>query len=260
MSNNMSLHRACFNKNSIKFKSQPKRVLPPTCDTIIKNLINNPLHHLGLINQKNITPLFKESNSLSHIKLKKLGSQLTKNFSAKISSTTHLSSESQLVELLNEIDNLSVGVDGSFTMQPIVVESDAPFNNSQHKLFAGQKRITNIYMILKYLESDNQHFNTCKSSTDLLTKHFLETLSFEAWDNYLTNINIQDSFLNDQLSKTYQTLHSWFSNKPLIEHEIWKKKLLNHTKFIWYITDTEAYESEKMQKRGGMGIEAKYLS
>jgi len=260
MSTNLSLHQAYFNKNAIKFKSQSKRVLPPTCDTIIKNLINNPLHHLGLINQKNVTPLFKNSDHLSHIKLKKLGIQLTRNFSAEISPTTHLSSEAQLLDLLNEVDNLSVNVDGSFTMQPIVVEADTLFNNSRHKLFTGQQRITNIYMILKYLESDNQRFNTCKSSTDLLTKHFLDTINFKAWDHFLSDIDVQDSFLNEQLSNVYQTLHSWFSKRPLVEHEIWKKKLLNHTKFIWYITDTEAYESEKMQKRGGMGIEAKFLS
>ena len=53
MSLHKSLHQERYNKNSIKFKRPQKHELAPTCDTVIKNLINNPLHHLGLINHKN---------------------------------------------------------------------------------------------------------------------------------------------------------------------------------------------------------------
>jgi len=260
MSPHKSLHQVRYTKNSIKFKRPQKSVLPPTCDTIIKNLINNPLHHLGLINHKNVTPLFKDTNNLSTIKLKKLGHQLTKNFSAEINPKSHFSQPEQLIEFLNEVENLPVGVDGSYTMQPIVVEADNLSNHSRHTLLTGQQRITHIYMILKYLESSNRMLNTCKSSTDLLNNHFLSTISYHDWDSFLYNTQAKDSFLNDILSNVYQTLHDWFSKKPSVEQEIWKKKLLNHTKFIWYVTDNDSFESEKMQKRGGVVIQQKYLS
>ena len=263
MSLHQSLHQAHFSKNSIKFKHQKKRILPPTCDTVIKNLINSPLQHLGLINPKNVTQLFKDSNDLSYkkdLKLKKLGSQLTEHFSVEINQTIHVSQPAQLIDFLNEIDSLSVNIDGSYTMQPIVVESDPASNNTEYTLLIGQQRITSIYMTLKFLENNTHRLNTCKSSTDLLNNHFLGVINYEDWDSFLNNTQINDSFLNDNLSKSYQTLHNWFSKKSAVEHEIWKKKLLNHTKFIWYITDNEPFESEKAQKTGGVGIEYKYLS
>lgn len=263
MSLQQSLHQAHFNKNSIKIKRQQRRALPPTCDTIIKNLINTPLQHLGLINQKNVTQLFKDSNDLPYrknLKLKKLGSQLTKSFSVEISQTIYTVKSEQIIDFLDEIDSLTVAVDGSFTMQPIIVESDSLADNSGCTLVAGQQRITNIYMTLKYLESNTHRLNKCKSSTDLLNNHFLNIINYEDWDSFLNNTQINDTFINDNLSTVYQTLHNWFSKKSAVEHEIWKKKLLNHTKFIWYVSDTNSFETEKVQKTGGMGVEYKHLS
>jgi len=260
MSLHKSLHQARYNKNNIKFKYLRKNVLPPTCDTIIKNLVNNPLHHLSLINHKNVTPLFKDTSDLSDIKLKKIGSQLTKNFSAEINHKTNLTQSEKLVDFLNEVESLSVDVDGSYTMQPIIVDTNDFSDKSKYTLLAGQQRITHIYMILKYLESSNRMLDACKSSTDLLNKHFLAMISYQDWDSFLYNIQLKDNFINDNLSQVYQTLHNWFAKKSMVEQEIWKKKLLNHTKFIWYITDNDSFASEKMQKMGGVVNHTKFLS
>lgn len=255
----MSLHQLHFNKNTIKFRRQPKRALPPTCDTIVKNLINSPRRHLRLINKKNVSQLFAD-NAERTLKIKKMGNNLVKGFSVDIKQQLYKWDSEQLIEFLGKIDSFSANVDGLYIMQPIVVESDTPDEKTGWSLIEGQQRITNIYMALKYLESNKLGLDSCKSSTDLLNNYFLNTISYEGWDNFLQNKQGENSSLNDNLSNVYQVLHDWFSEKTFVEQEIWKKKLLNHTKFIWYTAENDLFESEKVSNMGGVGIESKYLN
>lgn len=254
----MLLHQLHSNKNNIKFKKQPKFSLPPTCDSIVRNLISNPRRHLRLISKANKNNHFTESSHNS-IKIKKMDNQLIKEFSVSIQQQTHKWQAKKLVEFLKEVDTFSANVDGFYTMQPIVIESKG-YDDMGWSLIDGQQRISNIYMILKYLESNKHLFNTCKNSSDLLNKYFLDTVNYENWDKFLQNKQGENTPLNENLSKVYQILHNWFSKKTVVEQEIWKKKLLNHTKFIWYVTEDESYESEKLLKTDGVGIEAKHLS
>lgn len=255
----MSLHQLRFNKKNISFKNQQKRTLPPTCDTIIKNLLKKPKRHLSLIRNKNENKLLNSSTNKS-IEVRKMEGHLIKGFSVDIISMTHAWKPSQLTDFLNKIENQSVRVDGSYIMQPIIVKPETPNENLGWTLVDDQLRITSIYMILKYLESNNFRLSNCTSSADVLNKHFLSTVRYDDWDTFLENTQSDDSIVNDNLSNIYQVLHDWFSKKTAVEQEIWKRKLLNHTKFIWYVSDSQPFESENCQKQRGMGIESKYLS
>ena len=255
----MSLHQLHTNQNNISFKNIKKTILPATCDTIIKNLISNPKRHLDLISRKNVINLFDKSTHKT-IKIRKMESRHIKGLSVNIRQIVQIWKPSQLTDFLNNIDRQPVRVDGCYTMQPIVAESITNGKNKEWALLNGQHRITSIYMILKYLESNNLRLNTCKSSADLLNKYFLSTINYKDWDNFLQNVQGTDSFINDTLNKTYQTLHDWFSKTTVVEQEIWKRKLLNHTKFIWYVSESNPYKTKKVSENSNMMIEAKYLS
>ncbi len=256
----MSLHLLKFNKNNIKFKQKTKHTLPPTCDTIVKNLMKNPRQHLSLINNNKSLDLSNRKHP-DLPKIKKMGNYLGKDFSVSIPDHAYWKSSQQLVQFLNKTDKLSTHIDGFYVMQPIVVQSNThKSNTTEWTLFEGQQRITNIYMILKYLESNKTRHPVCKSSSDVLNNYFLKTLHYSCWDNYLQNKPANNSHLSANLGEIYQILHNWFSKKSFVEQELWKKKLLNHTKFIWYMAENELFDSKKVLKTGGVGIQAKYLS
>jgi len=255
----MSLHQLHTNKNNISFKSRRKAVLPATCDTIIRNLIGNPKRHLDLINRKDIIKLFDKSTHKT-IKIRKMESRHIKGLSVSIHQLVQIWRPSQLTDFLDKIDKQAARVDGCYTMQPIVTESISNGENVEWGLLKGQNRITSIYMTLKYLESNNLKLNTCKSSSDLLNKYFLNTVNYKDWDDFLQDVQGTNSFMNDTLNKTYQTLHNWFSKKTAVEQEIWKRKLLNHTKFIWYVAEDDCCKTKNTSEQSNMLIEAKYLS
>ncbi len=252
----MSLHQLHFNKSNIRFGKLKNPSLPPTCDSIIRNLLGNPRQHLDLLNKKNnITHIF-EKNTRKKLKIKKLNRQLVEGFIAAIEHCHNLEDTDQLINFLEEIDCHSAKIDGFYTMQPVVVQASS-FASGRRRwtLLENQQRIRHIYMALKYLEKNRlKRPTSCKSSTDLLNKHFLKTLSYANWDNYLLHKPTGNHAVNHHLGKIYQVFHNWFSQKTMVEQEIWKKKLLNHTKFIWYIAEEEVNEPQKYQKQGGMGF------
>lgn len=261
----MSLYQLHANKNHLTYRYAQKRdanTPPATCDTIIKDLISAPSRHLKLIKKNKVTTNFHSSPSLKKRNIKKMGRQLTKKFTANIQQTFQVWESSKLVDFLDKIDNQAAKVNGFYTMQPIIVEKNT-YNDSSPKwtLLEGQQRITNIYMILKYLESNKIRTNSCNSSADLLNNYFLKTIHYKDWDNYLQNTQDDDSAFNNKFRETYKALHNWFTKKTGVEQEIWKRKLLNHTKFIWYIAEKETHEAKKLLKTlRVVTAEAKYLS
>ena len=141
-------------------------------------------------------------------------------------------SENEVEDLLNDISEFTPRlVDESnektwYCLQPIVVKK---MNDDRYEVIDGQQRLTTIYLILHYMNSQyiepkklfNLDYETRTGSTS-----FLKELTKEVDDS--SNI---DFF---HISKAYNKIHEWFSADLNFDNNEFQSKFKFNSKVIWY--------------------------
>jgi len=143
-------------------------------------------------------------------------------------------------DLLEDIDEFDNTKDGKFyCLQPLVVKQ----MDNKWIVIDGQQRLTTIYLILKYLEKDNMNVFSLEYHRE---KHIekISDVEFDSeskvendnqlWDKYISNNNLDDNIEFYHLFKAKLVIHNWFNDKTDEFKNIFKQRLLNETKFIWY--------------------------
>ena len=168
----------------------------------------------------------------------------------------------QVQDLLNDIDEFDFNKDEAkfYCLQPLAVKKE--HNSDKFEVIDGQQRLTTIYLILKAIDKNRSHYSitydTRESSADFLKDidakidrsisewAVLSKIDFneltnkinESWSYYIKELSDSDAKLNNvdnyHFFGAYLTIHNWFKLKSDQEKELFKTKLLEHTRFIWY--------------------------
>ncbi|EKV57373.1 hypothetical protein A966_05848 [Brachyspira hampsonii 30446] len=122
--------------------------------------------------------------------------------------------------------------DEKYCLNPIAVKYvKKDDNKEQYNLVDGQQRLTTIYLILKYLNNnENNKLFTLKYETKQ-NKEFLDDIDINTPENdYKQNIDYYYIF------EAYKYIDIWFNKNEnnQIEKEDFKEKLLNNVNIIWY--------------------------
>jgi hypothetical protein len=162
--------------------------------------------------------------------------------------------------LLKDIDEFEQQDESFYCLQPVVVKYHPPTeqeSTGRWELIDGQQRITTIFMILTFLESDHYRieYKTRKTSDKFLKEHLSETLNYDSWDHFWNaddrvELNNVDNY---HFYTAYQSIAAWFSTKSKEDRKVWKDKLLQHTKVIWYAAKSTA-EAQAMAESESIDI------
>lgn len=141
----------------------------------------------------------------------------------------------QVEDLLNDLEEFvsNKSKDEFYCLQPlVVVPSIVDNNNKSWNVIDGQQRLTTIFMILCFLESENIFSISYQTRED--SKNYLEY--FKNYNNNKNNIEKGKNNNTDyyHINNTFDTIKKWFANK---QSTAFSETLLNHTKFIWYECD-----------------------
>lgn len=145
----------------------------------------------------------------------------------------------QVEHLLYDILKFNYVGDSFYCLQPIVVKRVKKDSKLYWELVDGQQRMTTIYMILKYLDTDgfSLNYQTRDSSSKFLSEQLSKTTDYKHWEDYICKNEEFDNVDNYHFYNAYIAIDKFFSTKNDEEIKVWKNKLLNHTKIIWYAID-----------------------
>jgi len=176
----------------------------------------------------------------------------------------------QVYSLLNDINEFTPDFQSFYCLQPFVLKQIKEESNT-YELIDGQQRATTIYLILSFLNHTSyQLFYKTRGDNDEGVNTFLQTLSTleipnyngtdesidykgiddiisSHWKNKITKdnsgINTVDNFY---FYRTYAVIKNWFSQ--FNNEKEFLNKLLQQTKVIWYVEDSEATEKNVIKK------------
>jgi hypothetical protein len=140
----------------------------------------------------------------------------------------------QVQELLQDISEFKIAGSDYYCLQPIVVRED----NGLWELIDGQQRLTTIFIILSYLRTDNFHisYQTRTSSENFLSSFVGENKleEYDSWQDFLEINSSSDNIDNYHFFQAFQEVTNWFDKNQTIDKDLFLKKLIDHTKVIWY--------------------------
>lgn len=167
----------------------------------------------------------------------------------------------QVLDLLTDIDNFESNGKNFYCLQPVVVKIKSS-NSKTYELIDGQQRLTTIFIITSIL--DKAHYSIdyqtrTKSAEFLCNIHhrlngksvdinqeipIIEHQLDQAWRAYATANREYDNIDNYHFFKAYAVIRNWQAQKS--DQEYFLKKLLHHTKLIWYKVDDKNLSSEQV--------------
>lgn len=207
------------------------------------------------------------------IELKSIQNLLGMNFFIPSYQRGYRWTKQQVEDLLNDIwefQNKDVGEDEIYCIQPLVVkdrkedsfkkikeeatsiEDVKKILKGSWEVIDGQQRLTTIYILLSYLDSDLENkysieYETRKknpNSTDVIkknvgSKEFLENIKKGHFDGINKSVDeIAKSNIDyHHMNSTYQTINNWFKNTPNKDKETFLSILKEKVQFIWYESD-----------------------
>ncbi|QES91832.1 DUF262 domain-containing protein [Empedobacter brevis] len=176
----------------------------------------------------------------------------------------------QVYSLLTDIDEFTPEFQSFYCLQPLVIRK---IDDTTYELIDGQQRTTTISLILMYFKSKSyQLLYTTRNTEDNGINSFIERIptlpipefsipegidSFGEIDNIIFNfwkeniivdspeINTVDNFY---FYKNYVVISNWFSQFDAEAIEIFKHKLYNQTKVIWYVEDDASDDKQIIEK------------
>lgn len=148
--------------------------------------------------------------------------------------------KSEVEALLNDITDFKnrqhIKENDFYCLQPIVVKKE----ENEYRVIDGQQRLTTIYLILKYFNSDSSYFSI-KYDTRQGSHEYLENIK----DNSKNNQEINIDFFH--FNNAYNIVENYFENIEDNSEEI-KDTLLNRCKVIWYEIDEQENENEVFRR------------
>lgn len=176
----------------------------------------------------------------------------------------------QVYSLLTDIDEFTPEFQSFYCLQPLVIRR---IDDTTYELIDGQQRTTTISLILMYFKSKSyQLLYTTRNTEDSGINSFIESIptlpipefsipevidSFEEIDSIIFNfwkenitvdspeINTVDNFY---FYKNYVVISNWFNQFDVEAIEIFKHKLYNQTKVIWYVEDDASDDKQIIEK------------
>ncbi len=156
--------------------------------------------------------------------------------------------ETEILELLNDINDIDTTKNEKYSLQPLIVKhvdsnkdnkyrntiADIINNNNSnssvkincpncYEVIDGQQRLTTMCLILRYLNSEN-------------------SLPYQIYYELMRNID------NYYLNKAVETIEAWFEDKSADFKKTFSEKINHNLFFIWYeIIENESNATEKRQ-------------
>jgi len=194
-----------------------------------------------------ISSLEQCENSL---KLKAINELRDKNFFVDSYQRGYKWKSQQVKALLDDIHEFEPqGLSDFYCLQPVVVKKTTLIEQKSTQyyweLIDGQQRMTTIFIILSYLNKDK--FFHLRYETRNESTIFLNQLSQQT----KTNTDFLPGTIDSHyFFEAYQAVEEWFTNKtkdPTFSLNVWKSKLLNNTKVIWYAVRSNQKEDCRKQ-------------
>ena len=168
----------------------------------------------------------------------------------------------QVKDLLNDvkefIDNNKTGF---YSLQPLVVKKKWPdnalaeiqgkvsveeiedyINNCEWEVIDGQQRLTTIFIILFFLNKDNNNlydieyqtrqYQNRQNITEFLKK--IKDSQRSEFKDFINDRNDIDNIDFYHIYTTFQTIREWFEKMEPDNWTKYKEQLLHNVKFIWY--------------------------
>lgn len=167
----------------------------------------------------------------------------------------------QVLDLLNDIDEFEINGKGFYCLQPVVVNVK-DIKSNIYELIDGQQRLTTIFIITSVFGHPHYRidYQTREKSSEFLSNihdrlngisidlskeiSIIERELDDAWKGFAEKNTEYDNIDNYHFFKAYSVIKNWeprYSDK-----EFFLKKMLHHTKVIWYKVDDESLSSEKV--------------
>lgn len=192
--------------------------------------------------------------SLKNLSQVKVSDLLSKNFFIRSYQRGYRWSESQVLNLLDDIENFSV--QNTFTekqtspwycLQPLVVKEmdddtkgkcGLRIDEQWYEVIDGQQRMTTIFLIIHYanemwvgkskMPEPNIRYETRPDSSKFLRGIVVE-------DDNTVRVNSSNIDYH-YISEAYNTIHSWAEKKKKVgfDNNGFQSKFKEHTKVIWY--------------------------
>lgn len=168
----------------------------------------------------------------------------------------------QVIDLLDDINDFKCEEEAFYCLQPLAVKSlpeekvqfffQENFEKS-YEVIDGQQRLTTLFLILKIIDGEiyRIQYQTREKSAEFLRdiNNKIDNLSIEyhddikfinesitdAWKKYIKENSTFDNVDNYHFFSAYLTIKAWFDDKSDDFKKTYKKKILEDTRFIWYL-------------------------
>lgn len=140
----------------------------------------------------------------------------------------------QVEDLLKDIDAFDSENEEFYCLQPIVVKRNP---DGGYELIDGQQRLTTIFIILKYLNPAEGMSELKYQTKEKSATNFLENIWYyqdRDWESIITENPDLNNVDNWHFHSASQAVNNWFCGKSDEDKEKWRRKLLKHSKVIWY--------------------------
>ncbi len=177
---------------------------------------------------------------------------------------------SQVFSLLNDIQEFKLEYQSFYCLQPLVVKK---LDEITFELIDGQQRMTTIFLILMFFNSNRfQLLYSTRNTEENGINSFLESIvnlsipNFQLseeiedftqvdteisvhWKELITNndsiINSVDNFY---FYRSYCVITNWFNHFDKISKDEFLRKLLTHTRLIWYVENEDSSDKKIIKK------------
>ncbi len=200
---------------------------------------------------------------MSNISEKKIEELLDSKFFIPSYQRGYRWTSTQIEDLLNDIYSFEpTKIQNSndltwYCLQPIVVKEcdeetiiENDLEGKWHEVIDGQQRLTSFFLIIHYFndiynkDQEVQEFQI-QYKTRPTSAKFLKEQKLNEEDKVKIDYENVDFY---HISTAYNTIHNWVKNfkknneNKEFDHENFQKKLLQHSKVIWYEVEKDAIE------------------